>query len=310
MYIKSKLSTNKEGYINRAKVVNNKDPKGIGRVQIRIYNIHGSGEDGSDSVSDDALPWAFPCFFNASYDAGTFILPEVGNTVWIIKEKGSGNYVWLGGLYGTGMSQDTYIGYTGNILRKQPADTIEVPTDILDVQNPNKKVLYKSPKGSRLVFSDTNCNEYVEFIDALGQSIRLTGSLNTDYALGGNYKKEKSVLEEEVSNTDHVKESRITIKSVFNSLFEMISSKISSAVNIIASGFKYKSKIQLLSSDDGGRLVIRVETPKDSYEIFVGDTFEVSNTTASIIMDNDSIDIRAKKIMFNGETFLKDTSEE
>ena len=74
--------------------------------------------------------------------------------------------------------------------------------------------------------------------------------------------------------------------------------------------FKYKSKIQLLSSDDGGRLVIRVVTPKDSYEIFVGDTFEVSNTTASIIMDNDSIDIRAKKIMFNGETFLKDTSEE
>ena len=67
----------------RGIVAMNDDPKKIGRVRIRIYNIHGTAEEG---IPDDALPWAFGSQPYAAYNSGSFIVPEVGSTVWVVFE--------------------------------------------------------------------------------------------------------------------------------------------------------------------------------------------------------------------------------
>ena len=70
----------------RAKVVSNYDPKELCRIKARIPCIHGVSE--IDGISDDAIPYASPCFLDASFDSGTFLVPEVGSTVFIFFESG------------------------------------------------------------------------------------------------------------------------------------------------------------------------------------------------------------------------------
>ena len=73
------------GFAMRGVVVKNDDPLSIGRVKVRVYNIHGTPQDG---IQDENLPWAFPCFPTATYNSGTYIVPEEGNTVLLVFEDG------------------------------------------------------------------------------------------------------------------------------------------------------------------------------------------------------------------------------
>lgn len=64
------------------KVVNNKDPKKLRRLQIRISGIH-------DSIPDGALPWAMPLEqFSAGYSV---IIPDVNSFVKVHTVNGDEN---------------------------------------------------------------------------------------------------------------------------------------------------------------------------------------------------------------------------
>lgn len=68
----------------RAKVVDNEDPLGAGRIRVRVYQIHG------DQVLDDHLPWAIYCdpFMGGDVDLGGLIVPDEGSDVWVFFEAG------------------------------------------------------------------------------------------------------------------------------------------------------------------------------------------------------------------------------
>jgi hypothetical protein len=67
-------------------VVENKDPKRVGRCKIRVLNIFDQvGTDGTFSIPNDDLPWATPW---KDLNGNMFNLPEVGKLVSVVFEDG------------------------------------------------------------------------------------------------------------------------------------------------------------------------------------------------------------------------------
>jgi len=71
----------------RGTVVNNIDPRQLGRLQIQVPTVTGSNQ----------LNWAMPCVPYAGAGVGFFMLPPVGARVWIGFENGDPDYpIWTG----------------------------------------------------------------------------------------------------------------------------------------------------------------------------------------------------------------------
>ena len=110
------------GGIYKGTCVWNDDPRALGRIKIRCYELWGDTE-----VSpDEELPWALPCF-----PPGFFNVPAVGDTVWFMFEMEHTEHpVYLGIGFGvtngvpaqiggfTGQSGD-YLGQKGRMPDKQ-----------------------------------------------------------------------------------------------------------------------------------------------------------------------------------------------
>lgn len=67
----------------RGVVVDNNDPYDAGRVKVKVFGIH-------DDVPDSAIPWAIYSdpFMGGSEGAGSLIVPDVENHVWVFFEEG------------------------------------------------------------------------------------------------------------------------------------------------------------------------------------------------------------------------------
>lgn len=75
----------------RGKVVVNKDPLHLGRVQVSVPAIYGSGQQS----------WALPCSPYAGADIGFFAIPPVGSNIWVEFEGGDPDYpIWTGCFWG------------------------------------------------------------------------------------------------------------------------------------------------------------------------------------------------------------------
>lgn len=57
------------------KVVDNNDPKKIGRCKVRVYGVF------DDTIPDDDLPWAMPNNTFVGSKVGSFIVPTIGTIV-------------------------------------------------------------------------------------------------------------------------------------------------------------------------------------------------------------------------------------
>jgi hypothetical protein len=76
----------------RATVLNNVDPMQIGRIQATVPDVSA------------VLPtsWAMPCVPIANKQAGVFVVPQIGDGVWIEFEHGDPDYpIWVGGYWGS-----------------------------------------------------------------------------------------------------------------------------------------------------------------------------------------------------------------
>jgi uncharacterized protein involved in type VI secretion and phage assembly len=71
----------------RGTVVNNLDPRRMGRVQIQVPSILG----------DNRLNWAMPCVPYGGSGVGFYMIPPVGANIWVEFEGGDPDYpIWAG----------------------------------------------------------------------------------------------------------------------------------------------------------------------------------------------------------------------
>src|SRR5262249_13416086 len=73
----------------RGVVTNNVDPKLLGRVQVSVPAVLGSGR----------LSWAMPCTPYAGPQVGLFLVPPIGANVWVEFEAGDPDYPILAGCF-------------------------------------------------------------------------------------------------------------------------------------------------------------------------------------------------------------------
>ena len=134
--------------IYRGRVVNNLDPKSMGRIKVRIPAFYSNISDDND------LPWCLPNLISASYKSGSFIIPNVNDTVWVAFEAGD-KYrpVWIGCVYSSAVTQPTLVGNTNGQTQLRVPSQVETPEESW---NRDYKVLYKSGNGSVIYVDDSS----------------------------------------------------------------------------------------------------------------------------------------------------------
>jgi len=172
--------------IYRAKVVSNKDPKEICRIKIRIPCIHGI--DSSDGLGDDDLPFAMPCVMDASFESGTFIVPEVGATVFVFFEGGKiDKPVYFGSSisyehtdsqeYGS-KDSESFTGSEGKRVKR--AYMSDTPMNVYKKGIFRKFILFKTRKGASIEFSDEDEKEHLTIYDRIGQVLTMYSPVSKD----------------------------------------------------------------------------------------------------------------------------------
>lgn len=161
------------GAINRGIVIDNEDPKQMGRIKARIGGLH-------DGISDEDLPWAYPSLPYASYNSGSFIIPEIGNTVWIVFEDGDSNYpVWLGCVYSSETTKSRSLKNAGQIRNTVAGDN-DSPKEGRGLTS---KVVYQSPSGDILYMDESSNEDYIVLRDRQGDLFAMTSS-GTNISVG------------------------------------------------------------------------------------------------------------------------------
>ena len=76
----------------RGKVAGNQDPMSLGRIQVEVPAVLGSGRQS----------WAMPCVPYAGKKVGFYAIPPVGANVWVEFEGGDPDYpIWSGCFWGS-----------------------------------------------------------------------------------------------------------------------------------------------------------------------------------------------------------------
>lgn len=82
----------------RGKVVNNVDPETKGRLLVSVPEVYGAAGQN----------WALPCVPYAGPSLGLFLLPMIGQDIWVEFEKGDINQpIWTGCYWGMGSAPGT-----------------------------------------------------------------------------------------------------------------------------------------------------------------------------------------------------------
>jgi hypothetical protein len=77
----------------RGKVENPIDLQGLGRIQVSVPDVLGSGK----------MAWAMPCLPGAGASVGFFAIPPKDAKVWVEFERGDPDYpIWSGGFWDIG----------------------------------------------------------------------------------------------------------------------------------------------------------------------------------------------------------------
>jgi hypothetical protein len=132
----------------RGFVVNNMDPKRLGRLTLRIPSVLGS---------EITSGWAMPCLpYGGQKNQGLFCIPEVGAGVWVEFEEGDLEFpIWVGTFW------------------SEPAGNSEIPNlndaDGKERKNeqrqPTRKII-KTNKGHTIQFEDADKEEMLTIIEA------------------------------------------------------------------------------------------------------------------------------------------------
>lgn len=218
--------------VYRARVEFNRDPLQIGRVKVRVPQMHGVGDEakGSDTVlKTSELPWASPGSLNgAGYDMGQFLIPMVGSTVFVAFEEGDPEKpVYFGGVPGTG-GKAKKMNHIGDIPKDSShADYFsgpwssgvegDAPKDVYagrkETQDITRGVIFKSAKGHTIMYDDTDGKESFTILDRVGQIIKLDCPVSPANNKGNANKRGTKSAENNTQYADTAAEPYILIKS-------------------------------------------------------------------------------------------------
>lgn len=110
----------------RGTVLNNVDPKKMGRVQVQVPDIGGVGITG----------WAAQCLSFGGIESGTYVVPMIGAGVWVEFEQGNPSYPILTGYWW---------GSTAEVPKTALTTTPGVPTVITQTPSQNALVISDGP---------------------------------------------------------------------------------------------------------------------------------------------------------------------
>lgn len=158
----------------RGIVVENLDPEVKGRIKVRIPQIYGASPNSDTYLPTSSIPWANCAIHPAGNDSGTFLPPNIGDTVFVAFESGlPTSPIYFGGIWTTrnedegelikGVSSSKV--YNGRIA---PVTTDDLP---LEVVEGTERILYKSLKGAIIYIDDQDGHEKIQITDQSGQSI-------------------------------------------------------------------------------------------------------------------------------------------
>ena len=157
----------------RGIVVDNNDPDKLGRVKVRIPQIYGIDIDDASYVSNPSIPWATCAISQASNDSGTFLPPNIGDTVFVTFENGQPDCpLYFGGIY-TLRRDDEVDNKAIGSYKVFNNRLINVVNDDLpkEIVNGTERIIYKSVKGALIMVDDKDGEECIKITDQSGQSI-------------------------------------------------------------------------------------------------------------------------------------------
>lgn len=162
--------------VYRARVDYNQDPLKIGRVKIRIPKVNGVDEVSGSSMN--SLSWATPCFSSAGYNYGSYIVPEVGEYVFVAFEGGdSRKPVYLGSSYGTGSTNPKpYVSIDGSDEQSWQGEAGKVETPEEADGDPWYKIIYKTHEGHIIYMTDKKDKKELMIKDSEGQYLHFDNS--------------------------------------------------------------------------------------------------------------------------------------
>lgn len=181
---REKWNRNKIFGVYRGVIEYTVDPMKLGRVKVRVPNLHSTEK----STPTDHLPWAYPMHhFGGGHDYGSYYIPPVGSTVFVQFEMGDPVRpiyfgTWWKVPYETREMNTKTSRETKDVLPKRPISMgrwdqpvgPEPPQEILSTPyEPTTHILHKTQKGSTVLFEDRDGFEKVRVIDRSGQEIRM-----------------------------------------------------------------------------------------------------------------------------------------
>jgi hypothetical protein len=129
----------------RGQVLNNLDPKFLGRLIVQVPDVLGP------------LPsnWATPCVPFVGRQSGMFVLPQIGDLIWIEFEQGDSQApIWVGGFWSEGdVPALALAGIPGQpvvVVQTLGQNTLMVS----DTPGPTGGLLLKSRSGAFISISD------------------------------------------------------------------------------------------------------------------------------------------------------------
>ncbi len=135
----------------RGLVIENIDPKSIGRIMVQVPAVLG----------ETPSTWAMPCVPAAGIQSGVFIVPPIGSQVWVEFEQGNLEYpIWTGGFWGSVADVPTFatappaIPPGQNIVLQTSGQNMVLISDAPPSPTTGGIVI-KSATGAMLVINDT-----------------------------------------------------------------------------------------------------------------------------------------------------------
>lgn len=183
----------------RAFVRDNNDPERLGRARLEIPAVLGTGRANWSE-------WAAPCFpYGGNDDAGMFMVPEEGASVWAEFEGGQVQYpiwsgVWLA-KSNPGEAPEECKRTCSSPNCRDCEDKLEHQGDRHDDLEhkkyhghppyacPRMKVIFKSETGHTILADDRDGSECFKIIDRAGQMIHMDGAVKPAIQAGNSLRR-------------------------------------------------------------------------------------------------------------------------